>query len=390
MTTISPPQQVRSVPFLALGGLWEQDDIEAAEKVLREAALPGGNFFPLPEEKSFQSALKGHEGAAHAIAVNSCGTALDLCIMALNIGPGDEIIVPGLTFVCTAGCAAARGARIVFADIDPVTMCLSPDACEEKITPRTKAIIPVHFGGLAADIDGFERLAKKHDVAIIYDAAHAVGTRYRGRAIGGAGKASCYSFQSNKNMTTMGEGGAVTSDDAAFAEKIRGLKTFGYVYGPQLRVTQIGFNYRMTKPQAATGVTQLNKIDRVIAARLQRFQQMQSELADVDEIIRPAGIEAGHGCHLYVARLNTQKVKFTRAQFLAHLKSQWQVACGNHYPAVWSWEAFASVNYDNSNTPETHRAVEQVFSLPIFPSTTADTIQYIATSIKEAITALRR
>src|ERR1051325_3203697 len=304
-------QSKRKIPFLALGGLWEKDDIDAAVRVMAAAAEPAGNFFPLPEESEFQKDLATHEDSAQAVVVNSCGTALDLCMMALGIQAGDEVIVPGLTFVCTAGTAAARGATIQFADIDPATLCLSPPAVEAKITPRTRAIIPVHFAGLAADIDGFERLSQKHGIAIIYDAAHAVGARYRGIGIGGAGKASCYSFQSNKNMTCLGEGGAVTSNDSEFAEKVRGLKTFGYVYGAQLRVTQIGFNYRMTKPQCATGLTRLAKID--------------------EEIIRPAGIEAGHGCHLYVARLHTDKVSFTREDFLKHLKEEWQVATANHY-----------------------------------------------------------
>jgi dTDP-4-amino-4,6-dideoxygalactose transaminase len=297
--------------------------------------------------------------------------------------------VPGLTFVCTAGTAAARGARIIFADIDPSTLCLSPAAVEAKITSRTKAIIPVHFAGLAADVAGFDTITEKCGIPVIYDAAHAVGTKFNGSGIGGTGKANCYSFQSNKNMTTLGEGGAVTSNDAAFAEKVRGLKTFGYVYGSQLRVTQIGFNYRMTKPQAATGITQLAKIDRVLELRLARFQQMHALLKDVPEIIRPAGIEPGHGCHLYVARLDTDAVKCGRAAFLKHLKDEWGVACANHYPAVWSWEALEQVDYDNSDTPVTHLAVEQVMSLPLFPSTTQDDVEYIAHALKQSVSALK-
>lgn len=378
----------RDIPFLALGGLWEQDDVRAATELIEAAAEPGGNFFPMPEEKNFQDALARHEACDWAVAVNSCGTALDLCMMALDIKEGDEVIVPGLTFVCTAGTAAARGAKIIFADVDPHTLCLSPNAVEAKITSRTKAIIPVHFGGLAADIDGFAAITRKHGIPVIYDAAHAVGTRFSGQGIGGAGLASCYSFQSNKNMTTLGEGGAVTSNDAEFAEKIRGLKTFGYVYGKQIRVTQIGFNYRMTKVQAATGLTQLDKIDRVISQRLARFRQLNELLNDVEELILPAGIEAGHGCHLYVARLDTGKVSFSRADFLGHLKDQWGVACANHYPAVWSWEAFADVAYDNTHTPVTHEAVQQVMSLPLFPSTSHADVEYIATAIKATTAAL--
>ena len=115
---------------------------------------------------------------------------------------------------------------------------------------------------------------------------------------------------------------------------------------------------------------------------------MHAALAEVEELILPAGIENGHGCHLYVARLNTDKVPFSRADFLAHLKSEWGVACANHYPAVWSWEAFENMDYDNSNTPETHKAVQQVMSLPLFPSTSEDDVEYIAQAIKETVAAL--
>lgn len=389
-TTSRTEPVVRELPFLALGGLWEQDDVAAATKVIQAAAQPNGNFFPLPEEAAFQKALAAHENCAQAVVVNSCGTALDLCMIALGIRPGDEVIVPGLTFVCTAGTAAARGAKVIFADIDPVTLCLSPQAVRAKITPRTKAIIPVHFAGLAADIAGFDAITKESGIPVIYDAAHAVGTRFKGQGVGGAGKASCYSFQSNKNMTTLGEGGAVTSNDPEFSEKVRGLKTFGYVYGAQLRVTQIGFNYRMTKPQAATGLTQLAKIDRVIQSRLERFSQMSRELEDVGEIIRPAGIAPGHGCHLYVARLDTDRVRFSRADFLKHLKERWKVGCANHYPAVWSWEAFAKVEHDRRDTPVTHKAVEQVMSLPLFPTTAAEDVKYLAHAIKETLATLKR
>jgi dTDP-4-amino-4,6-dideoxygalactose transaminase len=382
---------VRNIPFIALGGVWDQDDVNAATRIIAAAAQPGGNFFPMPEEGDFQKAFAAHEGSTHAVAVNSCGTALDLCMMALDIKPGDEVIVPGITFVCTAGTAIARGAKAVFADVDSATLCLSPKAVEAKVTPKTKAIIPVHFAGLAADVAGFDAITRKHGIPVIYDAAHAVSTKWQGKPIGSLGKASCYSFQSNKNMTTMGEGGAVTTNDAEFGEKVRGLKTFGYVYGgPLLRVTQIGFNYRMTKAQAATGMTQLAKIDRVIATRLKLFRQMDRALEGVTEIIRPAVIEEGHGCHLYVARLDTDRVKFNRGDFLKHLKDKWQVACGNHYPAVWSWEAFAKIDYDNRDTPVTHKAVQQVMSLPIFPSTKEEDVEYVAYAMKETIAALKK
>jgi perosamine synthetase len=382
---------LREIPFAAMGGVYEQDDIEAVLKVVRAAAEPAGNFFPLPEEAEFQQALAAHEGARKAIGVNSCGTALDLCMMALEIGPGDEVITTPLTFVCTATCAIARGAKVVFADIDPATMCLDPEDVRRRITNKTKAIIPVHFAGLAADCDAFDAIGRENGIPIIYDAAHAVSTRYKGGPVGGRGKASCYSFQSNKNMTLLGEGGAVATDDEEFAESVRRKKTFGYVYGPKLRVATVGFNYRLTKAQCAVGITQLAKIDRVVARRLEAFQEMHEALEGMEEIVRPAGIEFGHGCHLYVARLDTDKTSFDRAAFLDVLTKEYRVGCGNHYPAVWTWEALSELGYgeETADCPLAAKACQQVFSLPIFPHTTADDCRYIAWAMKQSLVEAR-
>jgi dTDP-4-amino-4,6-dideoxygalactose transaminase len=379
----------KTIRFLPLGGLFEEDDRRACDTVLAAACAEGGNFFPLPEENEFQTAFAAHEHARHAVAVNSCGTALDLCMMALNIGPGDEVIVPPLTFVCTATCAAARGAKVVFADIDEKTLCLNPSAVEAKITARTRAILPVHFAGLACDLEAFDVLSERYNVPVIYDAAHAVGARRHAGRVGGAGKASCYSFQSNKNITTLGEGGAVTTNDPDFAELVRQKKTFGYVYGSPLRVVTVGFNYRMTKPQLAVGLTQIRKAERIRRLRLERFCRMQELLRDVSELILPGGIGADHACHLYVVRLDTSRVRFTREDLRAELKSKHGVETVVHYPAVWTWEAFASLDYDATDCPYGARACEQVFSLPLFPSTSLEDVEYIHTALKASIRHLR-
>jgi dTDP-4-amino-4,6-dideoxygalactose transaminase len=381
---------VRAIPFGAMGGVYEQDDAEAVAKVVCAAAA-GGDFFPLPEETEFQNALASHEGAAKAVGVNSCGTALDLCMRVLDVGSGDEVITTPLTFVCTATCGIALGAKVIFADVDPATLCLDPQDVRRRITDRTKAILPVHFAGLAADCDAFDAIAEETGVAIVYDAAHAVAARYRGRPIGGRGKASCYSFQSNKNMTLLGEGGAVTTNDEGFAESVRQRKTFGYVYGPQPRVLSVGFNYRLTKAQSAVGLTQLAKIDRVVQRRLEAFCSMHQALEGADEIIRPAGIGPGHGCHLYVVRLDTDQTGFDRAALLKTLKTRYQVGCAIHYPAVWTWEALAELGYSEqtADCPVAAKACRQVFSLPVFPHTTPEDCQYIAWAVKQSLSELK-
>ena len=378
-------QQKRNIPFAALGGVFEQDDVDAAMKVIRAATQPRGDFFPLPEEPDFQNAFATHEGARHAVAVNSCGTALDACMCVLDLKPGDEVITTPLTFVATATCAAARGARIVFADIDPATLCLDPRRVREKITPKTRAIIPVHFAGLPADIDGFDAITNDTGISVVYDAAHAVGATYKGEPIGGAGLASCYSFQSNKNITTLGEGGAVTTNDADFAEKVRQKKTFGYVYGPTLRVASIGFNYRMTKPQLAVGMTQIAKAKRLIAAKIAAFKKIQRMLVEVSGIILPAGIEEGHGAHLYVIRIPG----LDRNAVAAHLKDTYQVGTAYHYPVVWAWEAFDDLEYDKIDCDRALEASDHAISLPVFAQSTDDDLAYIAHAVKQTISELK-
>ena len=381
--------EIREVPFAAMGGVYDQDDLEAVTRVTSQALELTGNFFPLPEESEFQTKFARHEGAKKSIAVNSCGTALDCCMMALGIEHGDEVITTPLTFVCSAGTAIARGARVVFADIDPVTMNLDPQKVKERITNRTRAIIAVHFTGLACDIDEYDLLSKATGIPVIYDAAHSVGTKYKGLPIGGRGKASCYSFQSNKNMTCLGEGGAVTTDDEEFAEKVRQLKTFGYIYGgPSIRVASIGFNYRLTKVQLAVGLTQLAKVDRIIHARQKNMARLNELLSGVEGIILPAGHGPDHGSHLHVIRIDTDKVKFSTTDFVAHLKSRYKVGTAKHYPAVWSWEAFQTLGYTDEGCPIAAKACDQVISTPVFSRTSESDLEYIAWAIKSTISDL--
>lgn len=377
--------EIRDLPFLPMGGVYEQDDLDAVTRVVAATTDSPTGFFPLPEETDFQNALAEHESAAKAIAVNSCGTALDCCMMALDIGPGDDVITTPLTFVCSAGTAIARGANVVFADIDPLTMNLDPAKVRERITERTKAIIPVHFAGLACDIDAFDAITDETGIPVIYDAAHAVSTKYQGQPIGGRGQAACYSFQSNKNMTCLGEGGAVTSNDEAFAETVRQLKTFGYVYGAQTKVASIGFNYRMTKVQCAVGVTQLAKIDRIIGQRQTAMATLQETLEDIDELILPTGIGPDHGSHLYVVRLDTDQVGFSRDAFRQHLKDHYKVGTVQHYPAVWTWDAMQELGYNSDGCPLAAKACDQVVSLPVFPHTTTDDCAYLSWAIRETI-----
>lgn len=380
----------RTVPWLTLGGLYEEDDLEAVNQILKLQVNESKGFFRLPEEPDFERAFAEHEGAEYASVMNSCGSAIDLCLMLLGIGEGDEVITTPLTFIATASCVLTKGAKVVFADIDAETYCLDPEDVERKITARTKAIFPVHLAGLAADIDGFEKIKTKYGIPIIYDAAHAVSTKYKGRKIGNAGDLSCYSFHSAKNMCTLGEGGAITTDNKEYHEKFQSLKSFGFVYGAKDDVVIPGFNYRMSKIQSAVGLTQLRKVDRVVRLRQEKMRYLNTLLADTAEIIRPKSLtDDGHACHLNTLRLDETCTNFSRDEFLECLKKDYGVGATVHYPPIWEWKIFRERGYDGSETPVAAKICRELFNPPVFPKTSEEDLDYMAWAIKEAIKIVR-
>ena len=382
----------RTVPWLRLGGLYEEDDLEAVTEILNAQIRESAGFFRLPEEPNFERAFAEHEGAKYASAVNSCGSALDLCLTLLGIREGDEVITTPLTFVASASCVLTKGAKVVLADIDPESYCLDPEDVERKVTSRTKAVIPVHLAGLSADIDAFEKIREKYVVHIVYDAAHAVSAKYKGKKIGNAGDLSCYSFHSAKNMCTLGEGGAITTDNKEYHQKLQSLKSFGFVYGEKDEVVIPGFNYRMTKVQSAVGLTQLKKVDRVVRLRREKMRYLNVLLEEVEEIIlpKPLSTDDGHACHLDMLRLDEGKVSFSRDEFLECLKKDYGVGATIHYPPIWEWRIFEERGYTGKDTPVAARVCRELFNPPVFPKTSEEDLSYIAWAIKEAISKLRK
>jgi perosamine synthetase len=237
-----------------------------------------------PYIERFERAFAHYVGVSHAVAVSNGTVGLHLALHALGIGPGDEVLVPDLTFVATAHAVLQTGATPVFVDVEPDTWCLDPIAAERAITPRTRAIMPVHLYGHPADMDGIQRLADDHESFIVEDAAEAHGAEYHGRKVGSIGKVGVFSFYGNKIITT-GEGGMLTTNDAALANRLRHLKDHGM--SPQRRYyhTELAFNYRMTNIQAALGLAQLEQIERFIERRRQIFRWYVKELAGLPSIM---------------------------------------------------------------------------------------------------------
>jgi len=262
-----------------------------------------------PKTKAFERQLADYVGARHCVAVNSCTAALHLALEAVGVGAGDEVITSPITFASTANVIVHRGAKPVFVDVEPDTINIDASRLEAAITPNTKAVIPVHLFGQPCDMDAINAVARRHGLKVIEDAAHAIGAAYHGQRIGGSGNPTAFSFYATKNITSGGEGGALTTNDADLAEHIaimslhgisrdawKRYSTSGYKHWD---IIYPGYKYNMFDLQAAVALPQLSKIDQFWARRVALKARLDAALRDVPEIILPAerpGLE--HAYHL--------------------------------------------------------------------------------------------
>jgi len=295
--------RVRDRPFPPWPVLGD-DDVAAVAEVLRSGRLTqltGGAV------AAFEQAFAAWHSVKHCIAASSGTTAIHLALAALDIGPGDEVIVPAHTFIASATPVLHQRATPVFADVDPQTYCISSDSVAERITSRTRAIVAVHLNGHPADLDALLALAGPKGIAVIEDAAQAHGALYRGRKVGAIGRLGCFSFWEDKIMTTGGEGGAVITNDDALAERMRRIRHHGE--GPvagerQYYHLELGYNYRMTSMQAATGLVQLRRLDDYLNARRRNAAYLSERLGENDAVEPPyVAPYSVHSYYKYICRL---------------------------------------------------------------------------------------
>jgi len=361
-----------------------------------------------PKTKQFEEEFREYIGARHAIAVNSCTAGLHIALAALGIGPGDEVIVPTLTFCSTANVVVHLGARPVLVDVGE-DFNITPEAIERAITSRTRAIIPVHYGGQPCDLDAIYSLAARYNLAIVEDAAHAVGAAYRGHKIGSDSLrlaasdlrvVTCFSFYATKNMTT-GEGGMITTADDELAERMRLLSLHGMSRDAWKRYTSTGswyyevllpgYKYNMTDIQAALGIHQLRKLDDFIAIR-RRYARMYDEgFADMPEVERPIiHSDRTHTYHLYVIRLNLERLTIDRAQFIEELKAL-NIGTSVHFIPVHLHPYYRNTfGYRPGDCPVAERLYERIISLPLFPRMTEDDVRDVIQAVKDVISRHRR
>jgi perosamine synthetase len=329
-------------------------------------------------------------GTAHAISMNSCASALQVAVLALGIG--GEVIVPSFTFVATANAVVTAGATPVYADIDEPTANLDPSAVEAAITPRTEAIMPVHFAGQACDMDALLGIARRHGLAVIEDSAENIGGEFRGRKAGTFGAAGCYSFYPTKNMTT-GEGGMLVTDDDRLAVRVRAYIGHGVASNTLEReraerpwsraATVAGFNYRMSNVHAALGVGQLQRLDEMNGRRRGHAAWYDAHLADLPELELP--VEAPGRRHVY--QMYTVRLRgVDRARFVAGLRSRGVGASVHFDPPVHRQPYHAALlGATPPRLPVTDRVAECICTLPMFPGMTARQRAHVRDSVRAAL-----
>jgi len=371
-----------------------EQEIEAVAEVLRSGWITTG-----PRTAEFEEAFREYCDAKGAVALCSATAGMHLLLVAMGIGPGDEVITPSMTWVSTVNLIVLAGATPVLADIDRDTLMVSAKTIEPLITDHTRLIVPVHFAGATVDMEPLRQLASAKGIHLVEDAAHAAGTEYHGQKIGRRGTA-IFSFHPIKNMTC-GEGGMFCSDDPTLIERVRRLKFHGLgmdAYdrtmqgrSPQAEVLEPGFKYNLTDMAAVLGLSQLSRLDKFIEKRALLARRYQELLSGVDEI-RPLAMPSypmRHAWHLFVVRLDTKRAGMDRETFMAELKKR-NIGTGIHFKAVHTQKYYhETLRLPEGALPATEWNSDRICSLPLFPDMKIEDVNDVVDAIKDVLASIK-
>lgn len=367
--------------------LIEEDDIAAVVEVLRSDWLTTG-----PKVAEFERAVADFVGAQHAVAVSSGTAALHCAMYAIGIGPGDEVILPPMTFAATANAVLFQGGVPVFVDVDPDTLLLDPNQVEAKITRGTKAIVAVDYAGHPCDYDALRDIAQRHGLFLVADACHALGAEYKGREVGTLADLTVFSFHPVKHITT-GEGGMITTDDPELARRLRLFRNHGITTDHRQReeqgswcyeMVELGYNYRITDFQCALGVSQLNKLPKWLARR-QEIARIYDEAFAGFPYVMPLSVsnDVLHAYHLYVVRIMDKEPSKKRESVFKHLREK-GIGANVHYPPVHLHPFYRKrFNTGAGLCPVAEQAYDHILSLPMFPKLKSHEQEYVIKTIKE-------
>ena len=363
----------------------DEATIRAVGEVLRSGWITTG-----PNVQAFETALSAYVGGRAVRTFTSATGALEVALQVCNVGPGDEVIVPAMTFAATANVVVRLGAKPVFVDVDLATRNIDIAKAAAAITPRTKAIMPVHFAGLPVDMDALYKLAKRKGLRVVEDAAHAIGSGWKGKRIGSFGDLVCFSFHPNKNITTI-EGGALSLADPNEAKRVDVLRFHGIQRDAQgnIDVVEAGGKYNLTDVAACVGLGQLRHLEkfnqrrRVLVARY--FKQLRTE----PRMLLPTRGDEGHSWHMFAPLLPLDELRISRAEFVAQMAAR-GIGVGIHYTALHLFSFYRGMGNKPGDFPNAEQIGASTVTLPLFPAMRMSDVDRVCRACAEIFAGVRR
>ena len=361
----------------------EEDDIQAVVEVLKSDYLTTG-----PKIAEFEGMVADYVGVKYAVAISNGTSALHAACFAAGIGKGDEVITTPLTFAASANCVFYCGGTPVFADVDPKTYNIDPADIERKITSNTKAIIAVHLAGQPCDMDAIHKIARKHNLLVIEDGAHALGSEYKGKKVGSLSDMTTFSFHPVKPITT-GEGGMIVTDNEGFYQKLMLFRSHGITRDENLMTRNdgpwfyqqldLGFNYRITDIQCALGCSQMKKLDRFLKRRKEIVSRYNKAFADCENIVTPYQLpDTESGWHLYIIQVKN----YDRRKVFEQLRKK-GIAVNVHYIPVYMHPYYQEHGYKEVRCKNAEEIYSHILSLPLYPTLKEEEQEYVITTVKQ-------